>query len=292
MLNDYIEKEDHAVIHADGNGKYCLDIYVNIDRLKKMDCATNGYWKITLENNEYKIYTLVDNKKLYLNELLAVDEFSFSPEFIPELNEENIDKYTLKDIINSNDEENKKYILNKFKDFLIDTKKDRIGRRTISNIDNYINALENYKNNNLNGKMISDLNYTLEDICYDWASLELSYTSKYLFDNSIVFVYPKIKELIAAKNYKCDFSGFRIYKGNTYYRCKIFIENITDKSVYVTKELCISEDYIDYFPTDIESLDDFLYRIDSCYDRDDEEYYIMSVNMSDTHLGLKLLKKK
>ena len=205
---------------------------------------------------------------------------------------EHYETIKLIDILKMDNNEDKKSLLLLFKQFLLDAKKDRLAKIAF-NIDDYLNLVNLSYENLLDLNEIHDnLNMSIDDLCYDWSSIELEHTSEYFLDGHIIFLYPKIRELIASKDYLCEFGGFRIYKGNMYYRCKLFIEDYTDNSVYVTKDLTISEDYIDYFPTSVQELNDFFYRIDSAYNRDDEDYYNISCNLSNTRFGLKLLKKK
>ena len=306
MLNEYNIDYDIVVIKADGASKYGVNVLINKSKLKLIDSITDGYWNITLKDGNYYAYTKVNGKKIYMHELLGINNSNtliniddnsnqeydyYYPSFITSLDKNTIETSKLIDILNSDDKDNIKNALNYFKSFLLDCKKDRIGKKVID-IDAYLHALDLYDNNNLTCRDLKGLNYSIENICEDWTMLELEHKSQYILENDIIFVYPIIKELVAAKNYICEFGGIPIYKGETYYRCKLFIEDYTNHSVYSSKDLTISEDYIDYFPTTVSELNDFLYKIDSSYDCNNEEYYNIAVNIKNSHFGLKLIKKK
>lgn len=304
MLNDYTEEYDYTVIKADGASKYGLNIIIDKDKLKEVDSVTDNYWNITTKDGMYYAYTVVNGKIIYLHELLGInrkdnglintkndnDYSEYYPEFI-KIIDDNYNDLKLIDILNSDDIDNKKDALLFFKNFLLSAKKDRLGHRAF-NVDEYLKAIELYENNMLTSKKLNGLNSTIEDMCYDWNDLELSHKSEYILEGHIIFIYPKIKELIANKEHLCELGGFRIYKGETYYRCKLFIEDYTDNSIYSTREVSVSEDYLDYFPKTVHELNDFFFRVDNAYNVDDEDYYNIACNMGDTRFGLKLIKKK
>lgn len=306
MLNSYEQlDEDIIAIKVDGSNKYNINVLIDKNKLSIVDKNTTGYWRLLKINDKYKVFTIYNGKIIYLDEILTKDnnndfifcnndyDYSYYLSSIKSvLDYCSIDDCTLKDIINSNDEINKIDILNTFKSVLLGIKQDRLSKKYFKDVDKYLQAIDLYDKNKLTGKDLEGLDSKVEELQYLQDEIEFNHKSKYLLNGDLIIVYPIIKELICNKECLCELSGLPIHKGNMYYNCKLFIEDITNHSIYCTNNIKVSEDYIDYFPTNITDIDEFFYKVDNSYNVDDEVYYNISSNLKHGHFGLKLIKNK
>lgn len=120
--------------------------------------------------------------------------------------------------------------------------------------------------------------------------LILQYISRYLFPNQLVSFYPQVKEKIASRNLVCHLSGASIKKGSFYYTYHPFIENLETGRVYtIKKKICTELAYIDYFPQDLFTYEEWYYRIHNAYyanDNDIVDFYLLSCECGEFCLDL------
>ena len=103
---------------------------------------------------------------------------------------------------------------------------------------------------------------SLNDIINAVEQAKLEYISSDLFPGSSIIVYPGIKEVHAAKDYVCDFSGAKISKGSLYINYRPMLRNITNGNTYVLKNTIRTELTYEYdLPTNIGELEDLNNRI-------------------------------
>ncbi len=106
-----------------------------------------------------------------------------------------------------------------------------------------------------------------------YEELLMKYTSSYLLQSQWIEFYPIIKERTAKTDFSCYLSGTKIKKGDFYITYHPFIEDLETKKVYVTKrEIKSIPDFLEYFPTDILSYEDWYSRLQNSY-----SYEIMNV---------------
>ena len=85
-----------------------------------------------------------------------------------------------------------------------------------------------------------------------------------LFPNQPVVVYSGIKEVKAAKDYTCDFSGATIKTGSLYINYRPMVKNISNGDVYVLQRTIRTElAYESELPTDISELEEFNEKIEN-----------------------------
>lgn len=93
-----------------------------------------------------------------------------------------------------------------------------------------------------------------------------NYTSNYLFPNELVAFYPQIIERKSLKNIVCALSGQIIEKGSYYCTYHPFIEILSSKKVYtIKKKIKTSLEYIDYFPIDLYTYEQWYYKLKNAY---------------------------
>lgn len=128
--------------------------------------------------------------------------------------------------------------------------------------------------------------------------LLLEHTSHYLFPNRLIAFYPQVVERCANSDLICHLSGVRIKKGSFYYTYHPFMEDLESGRVYTIQkkihtELC----YIDYFPQDLFTYEEWYYKVKNAYYINDHiiDFYFLSSECGESCLEPYLLgisKKK
>lgn len=114
-----------------------------------------------------------------------------------------------------------------------------------------------------------------------------------LFPNSIVKVYPGIKEVNAKERRTCDFSGACISKGSLYVRFRPMIRDITNNEVYVLKRTITAEiGYEKMLPETISELEVFCDNISNCENLIDANPVFEHLHSQIGNLVFKKLKKR
>ena len=114
-----------------------------------------------------------------------------------------------------------------------------------------------------------------------------------LFPNSIVKVYPGIKEVHAKEPRICDFSGARISKGSLYVRFRPMIRDITNNEAYVLKRTITAEiSYEKMLPETISELEVFCDNISNCENSIDTNPVFEHLHSQIGNVVFKKLKKR
>lgn len=120
--------------------------------------------------------------------------------------------------------------------------------------------------------------------------LTLQYTSQYLLPNQLVSFYPQVKERRASTNLICNLSGSIIRKGSFYYTYHPFLENLNTGKVYtIHRNIRAELGYIDYFPQDLFTYEDWYYRLKNAYYEDNDDvidFYFLSRECGEDCLNL------
>ena len=120
--------------------------------------------------------------------------------------------------------------------------------------------------------LISDKFYNEESFFKAVDKLVLEHTSNYLFPNSLISFYPQVREYNASRDLVCNLSGARIKKGSLYYTYHPLIEDLSTGKVYTIKKQIKAElGYIDYFPQNLATYEDWYYKIKNAYYVNDEK---------------------
>lgn len=136
------------------------------------------------------------------------------------------------------------------------------------------------------------IGYSLNDILKKIEETYFEYESIYLFPGDLVIVYPNIREYKSRKTRICDISGAEIVKGSYYYHYRLLLENISDKTVFTLERPLIAETgYYDFFPTNIQELDELAQKLDNSDLLEESEYNYYDIS---SRIGgsLKLRKLK
>lgn len=196
-------------------------------------------------------------------------------------------------ILNSEDDLTRDDNIEIFKEQVLSLAKDRLFKRLGPDISSFKKIFELYEKKQLTGDMLENYDITLRKLYEIFNDIYLKYESTYLFPEHIILVYPNIKVKKALKEHLCSFSGARIYKGEEYISYQLFIEDLTDNSVYTLNKAISTEiGYEDYLPKDIQQLDDFVYKLNHSYELDLDDYYNFATNIKADNLGIKLIKRK
>lgn len=111
--------------------------------------------------------------------------------------------------------------------------------------------------------------------------LVLEHTSHYLFPNKLVSFYPQVREYHASSDVTCNLSGARIKKGSIYYTYHPFIEELESGKVYtIRKNIKAELGFIDYFPQDLATYEEWYYKIKNAYYVNNDskiDFYSLSV---------------
>lgn len=125
--------------------------------------------------------------------------------------------------------------------------------------------------------------------------LVLEHTSHYLFPNSLISFYPQVREYTASCDLVCNLSGAKIKKGSLYYTYHPFMENLTTGKVYsIRKNIKAELGFIDLFPQDLVTYEDWYYKIKNAYYLNDEkiDFYSLSCECGEDCLEPYLLGNK
>ena len=262
---------------------------------KMVDNPYIGHSELIEHKNFNGLVNLDEN--LYVNDSLISEynEESYS-EYLETIYDkisiDDIYDYSLSEILNSNDNVTKSYALEIFKKNILSLYHDKLFKRLYSEIKDYKKALDAIENKTLKGEMLLNCFSTLSDLGYEYEQIYSEHISNYFFDGHSIMIYPIVKNLKACKEHKCSFTKNKIRKGNYYSSYKLFIEDMTDGSIYVTDTFYIGEDSTINFPTTVNELDEFLYKLSICYECDLDDYYNIACNIQSDTLGIKLLKRK
>lgn len=98
--------------------------------------------------------------------------------------------------------------------------------------------------------------------------------SEYVFPREKVNFYPNLSIVKTKTDFICPVSFSKVFSGSECVKYKPFIYLPYKKETYViSKAIKASTYYEDFFPTDIKTFDDFVYKINNSYDLDLKEYY-------------------
>lgn len=123
--------------------------------------------------------------------------------------------------------------------------------------------------------------------------LVIEHTSHFLFPDNFVSFYPQVREYSASRDLVCDLSGAIIKKGSLYYTYHPFMENLNTGSVYTIKKCIRSElGYIDIFPQDLFTYEEWYYKLKNAYYFNDDkiDFYQLSCKCGDDCLEPFLLR--
>lgn len=137
--------------------------------------------------------------------------------------------------------------------------------------------------------------YSVDSFYQAVEELTQQYTSHSLFPNELVSFYPHVKERMARKDLICHLSGAYIRKGSFYYTYHPFIQNLVTGKVYtIQKKICTELAYIDYFPQDLLTYEEWYYRVHNAYCESDNgpiDFYLLSCECGEDCLDLYPLGK-
>lgn len=351
MKNKYINYYDGVIaLEVDGACKYGLNALISEDRLPLVMNATNDYWKVVEINNSYYVYTIKDDKVIFLHNLISgINNNLIEEKFILgnnskklisnpfkdmdlvthrnnnglintdenliitdnlvivendidysrylvgtffSLYDEEIYDVSLHTIVNLDDELMKNKALSEFKKYLEMLNEDKIIKRVFKELKQYLTIIKLYEEGKLTGDDLKDCPFSIKalaDVCYD---ISEEHKSNYYFNGHVIKVYPSIKYVKAAKRHICSFSGSVIHKGQEHVTYKLFIEDLTDDTCYISDTIRMEIGYEEYLPTTALQLDDFLYKLSKSYERDFDNYYNFLCNTKSDNLGLKILYKR
>lgn len=206
---------------------------------------------------------------------------------------DDIYNYSLQTILNSEDDLTKEDNVQIFKEQVLDLVNDRLFKRLGPDLTGFRHIFDLYEQGKLTGDMLINYDITLQQLYEEVNEIYAMYESNYLFPGHHVIVYPNISVRSALKEHICSFSGAKIHKGSEYISYQLFIEDLTDNSIYtLAKALPLEIGYEEYLPTNIQQLDDFVYKLQHSYDLDLDDYYNFVTNIKCDNLGITLIKKR
>lgn len=101
---------------------------------------------------------------------------------------------------------------------------------------------------------------------------KLEYESHSIVPGSSILVFPGIKEVIAQKEYTCDFSGAIISIGSLYVNYRPMLKNIENGDAYILKRtMRLETGYEHCLPTNIVELEEFNDKINNYQYYEDED---------------------
>lgn len=207
------------------------------------------------------------------------------------LTEEDFAKYSLMELLNSDDPK-KDEIIKEYLKAIQEAKGDKLLRR-LHSFDEYFTLLDQYQKGTLDVQLLKSCSMGLGDIYEVSAEEHYHHTSEYLFSGHQMLMYPSITYHIALKRHLCAFSGNRIKPGDEYTRYHIFLEDLTDNVCYALESPIVAEmGHEDQFPMTIDALDDFQYRLYNGYDMDFKEYHDIAANIGNNGLTFVKLKRR
>ena len=123
------------------------------------------------------------------------------------------------------------------------------------------------------------------------------YSSNFLFPNKLLAFYPQVRQRVASTNLTCNLSGARIKKGSVYYTYHPFIEDIKNGRVYTIRKMIKAElGFIDCFPQDLASYEEWYYKVKNAYystdNKDVIDFYLLSCECGEDCLELYPLGKR
>ena len=120
--------------------------------------------------------------------------------------------------------------------------------------------------------------------------LTMQYTSRYLFPNQLVYFYPQVQQKMARRDLVCHLSGASIKKGSFYYAYHPFIENLeTGRTYTIHNYICAELAYIDYFPQDLFTYEEWYYHLHNAYYENNNgpiDFYLLSCQCGESCLDL------
>ena len=143
--------------------------------------------------------------------------------------------------------------------------------------------------------LINDKFYSEESFFKMVDKLVLEHTSHYLFPNSLISFYPQVREYTASRDLVCNISGAKIKKGNLYYTYHPFMEDLYTGKVYtIKKEIKAELGYIDCFPQDLVTYEEWYYKVKNAYYVNDDkiDFYSLSCECGEDCLEPYLLGSK
>lgn len=138
--------------------------------------------------------------------------------------------------------------------------------------------------------------YSVENFYNTVDKLTLAHTSQFLFPNRLVSFYPQVRERHASCDLVCNLSGAKIKQGSLYYTYHPFIEDLKSGKVYTIKKKIKAElAYIDCFPQDLITYEEWYYKVKNAYYTKDDnsivDFYSLSVECGEDCLEPYLLGK-
>ncbi len=116
----------------------------------------------------------------------------------------------------------------------------------------------------------------------------LEYTSHYLFPNKWIAFYPQMIKRHATHDTVCNISGAIIKKGSLYYTYHPFMEDLENGKVYtIKKKISVEYAFIDYFPKDLFTYEEWYYRIKNAYYEENDsiiDFYNLSISCGENCL--------
>lgn len=127
----------------------------------------------------------------------------------------------------------------------------------------------------INDEVYSDFK-KLGDMILESEQLDTYQYSDYVFSGEKVIYYFNPKYRRSKKNFTCPVNGQVYTKGELAFIFKPFIYLPDKKEVYTIKEIKASSYEDDFFPDNINSFDDFYYKIENSYTLGLDKYYNFS----------------
>ena len=155
----------------------------------------------------------------------------------------------------------------------------------LKEIDLPVRLINNLKNNTF---------YNEESFFKEVEKIYIEHTSHYLFPNTLISFYPQVREQRASSELTCDLSGAKIKKGSLYYTYHPFMENLINGKVYTIKKMIKAElSFIDLFPQDLFTYEEWYYKLKNAYYIDDDiiDFYNLSISCGENCLEPYLLGK-
>lgn len=140
--------------------------------------------------------------------------------------------------------------------------------------------------------------YSEESFFEKLEELYLEYESHFLFPNRLIAFYPQIIEKVASHDITCNLSGAKIKAGSFYCTYHPFMEDIENGRVYtIQKRINAELGFIDYFPQNLVTYEDWYYKLKNAYYRTDDiiDFYFLSRECGENCLepySLGISKKK
>lgn len=304
-----VKENGHYYACTEDNLLYMHRLITGIDNPLIEEGFINGTKSTKLIPNPYlgqKVIRFIDDGLLNVDENLLV---STTCNVIPQitedsyleirntlkhqLTEENIYTTSFLSILNSQDSSIRTMAIEEFIKYVQSIKDIPLVKRGYIDIGNSIEVVDAYNKKLLTSESFIGENLSIDEMERRISTEGMCLESQYLFPGHLVIVYPTIKIIKSRKTHLCSFSGARISPGSEHLFYKLFIEDLTDSSVYYLENTLRAEiGYEDNFPTTIQQLDDFAYKLSHAYELDLDEYYNIVTNIGTDTLKLKKLHRK